>query len=178
MQLFLRRKLVETIILIAIVASLAVSYFAFNFYPLDYFGKPVQVSYCEMGNNPNRYHRRFIRVKAPISYANKHFQLYNLQCDFGIEANATAINFDSSFKANPSLNEWMSEFQQTDSEPHAKTSEAIVTGWFDGYNSPGCWIPKYALKVVSIEPVSKVTLFKPNPQNSSKSNGIPVRIRH
>jgi hypothetical protein len=141
------------IVLITITSFVMAYYLRPDLWIWQYTIGPAQISYCELGNNPGRYHNKLVRVKAPVAGDEESLALYNAECDFWDNANMTEISLDPAYEPNSNIYNWLDEVQRTKFVPHQKTHEAIVTGWFDGDRSPGCFSSRYAMRVIKIEPL-------------------------
>lgn len=152
-------------VIIAIPLS-ALAYYKANLNFRQIFFATAPLSYCELGNHPERFDGKLVRVKASIAGeiikitapgaqdSERLYSLYNVDCDFGIEANMTALNFDASFAPGPTTKYWLDQLLQGETFAEKKGHQAILTGWFNGRYSNGCWGPKYAMRVIDIEPIS------------------------
>ncbi len=155
----MKNRFVIRVVEVAVLLFIALTGFAYYHKPSWAIWQRIraseQISYCELGNHPERYDGKLVRVIAPIaSERAENSFLYNVDCDFGIEANMTDLQFDASFVHDPSIKQWLDKLSQGKTFNEKKGHQAILTGWFDGEYSKGCWLPKYAMRVIKVEPVS------------------------
>lgn len=155
----MKHKVVTKVTLLVTLIFISLTGFAYFYKPewaiwQNTIG-PATISYCELGNHPERYDGKLVRVKAPIAGENEQeYFLYNLDCDFGIEANMTALVFDETYVPDAKLKHWLNKLLQGETFIERKGHQAILTGYFNGRYSNGCWVPKYAMRVIKIEPIS------------------------
>ena len=155
----MKSRFVLRLVSVAVILFIALTGFTYYHKPYWAIWQRISanelISYCELGNYPERYDGRLIKVKAPIAgEKEQNYFLYNLDCDFGIEANMTRLQFDAAFAPDPSLKQWLEALLQGQTFNEKKGHQAILTGWFDGRFSNGCWTPKYAMRVIKVEPIS------------------------
>ena len=153
-EMKLQRKTLAWVTVLLLLLGGAAIYLKPRFVPWKKTNSAVSVSYCDLGNNPDRYKHKLVRVEATtIGMAEGYLYLLDQGCDFGIEANYTLLSFDGEFVPNAEIREWLDKLPQDQNATEQRTHKAIVTGWFNGQISEGCWGPKYGMTAINIEPI-------------------------
>jgi hypothetical protein len=118
---------------------------------LSYNFIPPAVSLCDLARHPEWYDQKVVRVTGSASALYGSVVISDTKCE--AEGAWAAVILDEKHKVAPDVGAFL-----TGEAPEVRKAEIRVMGRFDQDATPGCFGPRFGIRVTSVELESPVTV--------------------
>lgn len=113
-------------------------------------GIPAPVSFQRLTEQADLFDKQLVRVYANLTQDRTGIYIFDERQGKNIEM----IGADLLPNAQTSeINHWLQQLQNNEKTelPQVRHARAMITGWFNGYVTLGCFTPKHRLTIIKIE---------------------------
>lgn len=116
----------------------------------QHIGLPARVSFQRLTEQADVFDKQLIRVYASLTQDQTGFYIFDEKR--GLDTKIIGADLLPSAQTNE-INNWLRQIKNNEkiALPQIRYSKAVLTGWFEGNITSGCFTPKHRLTVIKIE---------------------------